>query len=485
MLQASLGAAHICKCLQTTFDLAQSHPPAVDLDQVIFPTEQGQTAIPVEAADVPGSQPAVAKPTADGYLATAGAQPDRWDKAGRHARSANPDQPGHAGGYLATQGIGGANLDAREGQANRHRISTFQINGHRTGLHRLVAGEQGNFESPAESLRHRRGERLARANAAGVARWTRLGGWHSRHGGEQCRRGCQDVSALLGQQLGQAGCDQLIVENQPGTLGQRRAQAEIEALAGVESGGCTHAGFGIDLQRRAYGGADALQLAALAYHTLGISTGVQGEKHDFGDHVYSERLSFKGGTSQQRAGHAATTFEYCARSSVLSVRRRCASRGRKGCQGVRPRDQRPQVGSRENHVEVASAQDGIKRHHDGVQLGEGKGQHYEVRNAAQHEANPVACLDAESFQLACASIDSMSQSVPREIGVPVDQGLAASHGSPARTCGVVKPFVQQRHACTQDEAEPIVPAASVGNKPQQNGLRGTNIWTIHAGTANL
>ena len=126
MLQAGLGAAHVCKCLQTTFHLAQSHTPAVDFDQVIFPTEQGQPTIPVETTDVPGSQPAVAKATADGDLAAARAQPDRRDKGGRHPRSAHPDRPAHAGGHLGALAIGGANLDTRERQANRGGISTFQ-----------------------------------------------------------------------------------------------------------------------------------------------------------------------------------------------------------------------------------------------------------------------------------------------------------------------------------------------------------------------
>ena len=125
MLQASLGAAHVCKCLKTTLHFAQSHAPAIDLDQVIFPTEKGQPAIPIETADVAGSQPAVAKTTADGHLAAVRAQPNRRNKAGRHTRSAHPDWPAHAGGHLGALGIGGANLDTRERQANRGGISTF------------------------------------------------------------------------------------------------------------------------------------------------------------------------------------------------------------------------------------------------------------------------------------------------------------------------------------------------------------------------
>ena len=80
VFQASLGTAHVGESLQATFNLAQSHTPALDLDQVILPTAKGQPAISIETADVPGSQPAVAVTTTDGYLAAARAQPDRRDE---------------------------------------------------------------------------------------------------------------------------------------------------------------------------------------------------------------------------------------------------------------------------------------------------------------------------------------------------------------------------------------------------------------------
>lgn len=151
---------------------------------------------------------------------------------------------------------------------------------------------------------------------------------------------------------------------------------------------------------------------------------------------------------RRRTSAPASTGE--APGGAVAARPRRGGRGRRrGLPAGRDRalgaagagDQRPQRRRGEHQLQLAGAGGGIDGDHRGVELGQGQGEDHEVRDVAQHQADPGALADAHRLELLGAAIDAVEQAAPGQVVVPVDQGLVVA----LDPRGALQPLIEERH----------------------------------------